>query len=742
MKLKLLALIKEKKLFYIWIILINAILIGFLIYLPFYLFDGRLFLGGDDTRLYYAYPNEVLKNFVHYSWNNISSLPIYTPNYQLLPLLILESFMENIIRSKILLFYFTFSSVFIIGFLYFQKLVREIIGKEYTISYVAALIFIFSPITIVSHISHFLSPVWLIPLSPIILYYYIRFIKKGEVKDVFKATAWSIFLSLAYYAIPWLLGLLIPLLIAGILLLILSKNKTRELIKRTITFAFFIITSQLFWIIPFFISLISHKGNDLGSKIVSEELLDSFIPTVYSTAKGSILYPLIDLYHRQIAFDFSWPLKDVFKNFFDPLIFINIIFIIVLFLGINKYKAALLRNEAKVYISFFMAFLIALYLFTVNIGFLKYIFILFGNLPGFSMFRNFTDKFSLGYIFIYAIFLSMCLFVVKKKLKSYPLLLFLTLTVVIINFLPAKKIINVPLWKTNDIYQTVNLPNEYLSFTRDVRARLSSTDNVIVFPQTISAYSIITEDNEKNTYIGTSPFKFLSGVNDLTGELSYPPAIADKIKNLIKERNYENLLTLLQQLNIGYIMVTHNIPRGVYNSYIFDKKYLAYQDKILIDNLTGEVILKSEKGNYILYRLKNSSKVVSSTGEIQYSVINPTRIQIGISNLKGKQRILFYESYHSGWKMYPFAKSNRFILSSPIFEDSHKPHAIYGNGWEIDSETIKSTLDKSHYVQHQDGSIDFTLTLYFLPQSYLYIGILLTFLSLLGAGIYVIKKNK
>ena len=46
----------NKKKFNIVVILLNLFVAGFLLYLPYYLFGRRLFLGGDDTRFYYAYP--------------------------------------------------------------------------------------------------------------------------------------------------------------------------------------------------------------------------------------------------------------------------------------------------------------------------------------------------------------------------------------------------------------------------------------------------------------------------------------------------------------------------------------------------------------------------------------------------------------------------------------------------------------------------------------------------------------
>jgi hypothetical protein len=111
-------------------IALNLFIILLFFYLPYYLFDGRLFLGGDDTRFHYAYPREVLNSLSIYSWNNISSLPLYLPNHHSIPFLYTASLLAGIINSKVHLFYFLFSLPLVLGFIFFQKLIRELLGKE------------------------------------------------------------------------------------------------------------------------------------------------------------------------------------------------------------------------------------------------------------------------------------------------------------------------------------------------------------------------------------------------------------------------------------------------------------------------------------------------------------------------------------------------------------------------------------------------------------------------------------
>ena len=67
-----------------------------------------------------------------------------------------------------------------------------------------------------------------------------------------------------------------------------------------------------------------------------------------------------------------------------------------------------------------------------------------------------------------------------------------------------------------------------------------------------------------------------------------------------------------------------------------------------------------------------------------------------------------------------------YLWKQPVFEDSHKLVYDYANQWTIDPEYIKANFDKSMYKENPDGSIDLELTLYFKPQSYFYLGIIIS----------------
>ncbi len=729
----------------IWLMM-NVVIVGLLLFLPYYLFGGRLFLGGDDTRIFYAYPREVMQSLAIYSWNTISSLSSYTPNHQFFPFLAILSWLETLIQSKTLLFYFTFSLPLILGFIYFQKFVLLIIKSEYYAAFVVALLYILSPVTMFSQLLYFLSPAWLIALFPIYAYYFLKYIQHGGSTDVYKVVFWAILFSFANLGVPWLGGLFLPFIPAIILFFIRDRRSILPYVKRSVIFGISLAVSQLFWVVPFVISLL-YQG-DIGYAARVTDAAATFAATVNGTATGNVIYPLLTFYHRQFLSDINQPLVAIFANYYDYILPISLIFVVILAMGILQYKKVFRNEHLYVFHIFLIAFLAALYFFTVNIGVLKDIFILMGYIPGFGMFRNFTDKFALGYIFVYASLLYICLFVIHKTSKFYRLILVTAFIAVFLNAAPVKQIVDSPLWTTKDISRILNIPSEYLSFMDDIRKNIPPSGQIFSLPQNIASYAIITEDDGRHTYAGVSPVKFFTGVNDLSGSGSYPPQIEEQIKGAIIARNYEKLLTILRKINVSHVMVTNNTPPSVRKSYMYNADYLSYQDQALVDAIVDKEVMRSTQGNYVLYQLKNPTMVITSQANIDYIRVSPIQYEVTVRGISSPQKLLFAETYHPGWKVYPSTGAGKTDnettlytkLDKALFVDSHKPASSYGNEWTIDPMAIRA-LGSSYYTSNTDGSVNAKIVLYFQPQIYAYVGAILTFFSLSVVFIYL-KKQK
>lgn len=85
------------------------------------------------------------------------------------------------------------------------------------------------------------------------------------------------------------------------------------------------------------------------------------------------------------------------------------------------------------------------------------------------------------------------------------------------------------------------------------------------------------------------------------------------------------------------------------------------------------------------------------------------------------------------------------LWEKPVFDDTHKLVYDYANQWTIDPVYIRANYPKEYYKQNPDGTIDVRMTLYFRPQSYFYLGLIIsgtTFMLLVGyLGWSVVRKS-
>jgi hypothetical protein len=509
--------------------------------------------------------------------------------------------------------------------------------------------------------------------------------------------------------------------------------------------------------------------NSFAIKFISKDYLDTFTPVVLSTAKGFIIYPLLDLFHRQIAFDFNWKLMNDFINLYDKTFFLNLLFIAILLIGVFNYKRNLDKINRKIYIFLFTSFIAALYLFTVNIGPLKDLFLMFGKIPGFVMFRNFYDKFAIGYVFLYAALITISLVLVKKghPHKHYWINLFV-LIIILINFSVVKSTVTSPLWTTENIYKTINIPKEYLNFMNTIKNNISDANNILSIPFGAASYSVIKDENSNNAYVGTSPVKIFSGVNDISGNFSFS---FSKNQNLLEQeiinRNYGELNKTLYNYNINYVLVTKNVPREVLKSYAYNFSVVEKQDAEFLHAITDKKILTSDNGNYELYTTKNRNILLESPN-LTFQKINAVEYKLYLKNIRNTQELKFNDTFNADWKLYlqknpnlsfcetgdifkfndtaqcksKFSFFNFSELSNlwnnSIFDKSHTVLNDFSNQWIIDPGYIKKFYNSDYYTINKDGSINIELVLYFKQQLYFYYGLIITFSVVVLSTTYLI----
>lgn len=757
--------------------LLNITTVILLIILPYVLFQGKLYIGGDDTRLFYAYPFEFFRNVSFFSWYNVSSVGLNVANQYLTPFLTVWSFLLFLVKSRVILSYFAFSLPLILGIIFFQKFVKELLNLEnrYNLQlFIGSLFYVLSPILIINQLFIFLTAMWLMGLIPLMCFLFLRYLKTSSFLYIYIALFVSFIFSFTLLTIPWIGGFLLPIFGGLLVLAFLSKRKeVFYFLKKLGIFTTWIVFSQAFWLIGFLEPFIFVDRNSLANKFVSKGFLDTFDPTILSTATGNIFYPLLNIFHRQIPFDFGWQLKYVFLNFYDKTFIINILYIIILFLGIFNFRKILKSKNQKIFIFLFVSFLISLYCFTVNIGPLKDLFLVFKYIPGFVMFRNFFDKFAIGFVFIYAVLFSMCLIILEKRYKKLSLLLsFPLLLLIVFNFLTVKDTVDSPLWTTNSTYKNITIPEEYLETMSYIKSRVSPTNTILSIPFGSSVYTVIKDKNSNSVYVGTSPVKIFSGVNDISGHLSFNfTKEADTIDKIIIDEKYDEFKNIMYTHNINYVLVTKNIPEEVKKAWIFDSNMLQKQNQFFVNSIVDKKIYTSRLGNYDLYSVKKPNTLLSSDN-LYFEKINNTKYKLFIKNLKSSQVLTFNDTFNNDWKL--FLRSNpdisfckvlsqnsinkshecrsdfqyaqwediSFLWGNTIFDSTHGLVNGFSNKWTVDPRLIKKNYPASFYKTNKDGSIDIELVLYFKQQSYFYVGLTISCLVFIFATIYLFLMHR
>lgn len=601
----------------------SLLVIAFLLALPYWIFEGRLFIGGDDSRLFYVYPWEFLREYGWSSWFHFSSVGMENPNTFLLPLLGILGLLKLVVASPVVFSYLAFSAPFILGYLFFIRLVREVVvvGENYRWEILlGGLVYILSPIMIINQWSVFLYAVWLVAMLPLSLYYFIRFWRTGSFRYVVIHAVWLVVFSLAFFSIPWVLGIMIPLT-AGVVVGLVRAGRTTALrfVKRAGIFYGFAAALQSFWIVPMLVSLLSPEEASFTGQSLSAETGGTFSDTVNATSRGTVIYPLLNLFHRQVAFDFDWELREVYTALYDQTWPLNLVLLGVIVAGILLVRQ-MHRRERRIFGPAVVALGVALLFFTVNVGPFKQFFLWLGSVPGFVMFRNAYDKFALGYVFLYAAVFTLSLVTVSRVLRQRLRITLLVLVgaAIVVGALPIKQLVDKPLWLTNTGTTTI-LPAEYTDFMKGVKRRVPETANILSVPLGVTTYSIVKEESSDRVYAGRSPVSLLSGRNDFSGTGSFLPSLQPVVGEMLRSGDYQSLRNLLLSHNVGYILETRNIPPSVRKSYLFKREELEQQQGRFREALFGVPVVSSRNKHYVLYKLKGSSKqTLVTTPSVQY----------------------------------------------------------------------------------------------------------------------------
>lgn len=726
------------------------LLLAFLLILPFllniYLYRGVSGFVLDSSTFgfdYHKFFGDFIRNralFANgiYATSQIINLFFYLPIYIL-----------GIFFSPINSYLLTTCVFYIFSFYFLVKLLKSLSNEKEKNNvppifyYMLSFLFLSSLSTFIYIKSSVLSvlPILILPIQ---LYFILSFLKNNNYKYLFY------FLLLTFFNIynpVYFFINLISVISLVIFLKLFYNFKIDKIVKKTLLILLTYLPSLIFVFIYLFISpLYAGDGGLIGAKsldIIREDfysLNTSYVNIIKQTSDWAFFGQWDGTLYNEFSKDYSNAWFSIFA--FIPYLFF-------LFLFILNIKNNTSGGKKKI------IFLLSLFLFIFQfmLGLKNPIYkYLYDNCFIFQVFRNIT-KFAPVLYLILIIVLTL-LISSLKNIKKYKVVIFIVLLMACFY--------NYPFWSYYSWFfesRTIVAMPSYFKETADyLNSRLSINDKILILPATY-----IFENynwNGRAEFIQGNVFDGLLNNNIRSYRLS-PLLIGDIFFQIDSAKlfkkvdynmrgadvDYELFLNFVKKYNLNYIVVTKDS--------VSEYKDINGLQAWLNNNNYQKI---NSFGNIDIYLNKGIFKPILSFGnDIYFERENAKDYRIYIKNIKKDSpgNLVFQDPFNKYWHLYlrPISESRNkelsYLWQRPVFDDTHQLINQYANSWTIDPEYIKQNFSKEYYQENPDGSIDIEMTLYFKPQSYFYLGliisgvVLLAFFSYFGyIGVAVLRKKK
>lgn len=680
-------------------------------------FGNNILTSGDWG---YAYPESIRELFViPQTWTANSNIGSINLGLTFAPKFILNGLLAKFNVSTQLNSQITYLwPIVIFSALGYFFLGKKVVGSNIA-GFFSSIFFSFNVITIAIRSGH-LTIASAHALVPFVLLSLIKTFENKKVKDAIFTGILCYLVSFnevrIFYLIAWIIGLLF--LYDTFIIGIWRKNLMRNIFLTTIVFGLAGLLN-FYWMIAF--ANISYEPSSgfsfLGRQIFGSgnyNILNSFTAwnIWWTGGKQASAVQSIPLYFWLI------PLTSIIGLFFNRknklVVFFGLITLIGLFLG---------KQEA--------------------IPFTKVYSWLYHYLPGFSAFRE-ASKF---YIFIltgYSILIgSFADWIWNHKTKilslmRYPILISIFLFLII----NAKPLVT---GEIGSIFVPRYIPSEYLVLKNFLLSEpeyfktmwIPTTSRWGFFSDLHPSLNFVELINNDWDYIAQD---YVRNHTRLTDQ--------DVLLDTINKFQFANLLNISSVKYVVIPLIDKSNDDNFYDTYGSRAKYITalnnlnYLKKV---NEDFKEILIYENIHYHPH-LYFTDKVESLDENLPYSNItykriNATQYKVEVKNLKYKAYLNFSERYHPDWKITPkkfnwwqsLIDKNYFISNNYHFSNGARM-----NSFAIDPGYIKSKFSKEDYVINADGSLDLYLTIYFKPQAYLDLGLIISVSTLIFGVGYII----
>ena len=255
-------------------IVLATIALGFFL-MPNLLWGNLYIVGGDDSRLYYIFPFEYLKNF---SFNVMSNNTLggnmgYFPVSYSAPtvaVLALFKYLLPMWNTQLLAYGLIVSFGFVFFYLFLQQWLPSRTTFAFWSGIAASLAYILSPFITRTFFQHQLISIFLIMVLPACLTLFIAGVKRKNMGYIIASSLLYSFFSSTVFGFPWLLSVvftLVPLCIY------FFRRSGSYAWKALAIFIGVTIASNIYWIIHYIIPVLYQTGESLVSKTFQSHLV-------------------------------------------------------------------------------------------------------------------------------------------------------------------------------------------------------------------------------------------------------------------------------------------------------------------------------------------------------------------------------------------------------------------------------------------------------------------------------------
>ena len=699
-----------------WPIVQTAIYIGFFLLAIYFFASNEIYINSrTDIN---TDPINTYRSFF-YMWNDgffLGQSYAWVVSY-IFPHAFFYAFFQAIFQSIYISQALTFATFLFMGFVSFSLFVRSEFKTNDPIIFLVSFFYacnIFVALHISSGYLSLLTAYFAMPLQLFCLRKILEFTKYFRFSILFSlATLFMSGINPPFIAIN--------LIVIFVYLIHVSRDlnhkllTTRNLKRLGITFIL-TLTVNLYWIFPLLLYFLQSAsfGELLSEPLTMHNRTSSYLNVFrtlglwsFGAEYKSVPY---DDYSGLFLHNPFW----IFSMFLFPLIV----------LGLSLFSQKQLRQKIWLYILIVIAIPVAVGIYQPPFaGIYQWS---YDHVPLFSMFRS---SYKLVQIYIFALATLLATHLLQLSNRKKPFFIILLSILFVVNAFP---------FFTKTVIQQDNriktVPDYYFDaaafFKKDV-------DNYRIFTLPMQYFSVYTWGNTKSNI----EYIFKKGLVTRMPGTEYTPsnAIYIRLHDFLVNHQYVEAEDLFRELNIKYILQRNDIDWEYYSNLSLPPEQIR--------GILAPYRKVASFGALDVYEVPNFVDGYVQGKNLSFVRVSSVEYRVLLKNPSPDENIVFLNSFDRGWKLY-LDQSQRqssfffgllYLFRKPIADDSHAVVYGYANQWTVDTRSIIQTEGATRDLRNASNT-EVYLTIYYQPQVFFVISLLVTIIGLLFSAIWLIVQ--